>query len=74
MVSQSATSMSPSAATHDSFSAYAAAFRPLLGLPGDGALEVFNQAIGVKELMTSTASCVGISWSPAMHFPSSRRH
>lgn len=36
--------------THDSFSAYAAAFRPFLGLPGDGALEVFNQAIGVKEV------------------------
>lgn len=36
--------------SHDSFSAYATRFRPLLGLPGDGALEVFNQAIGVKEV------------------------
>lgn len=35
---------------HDSFTAYSARFRPLLGIVGDGALEVFNQAIGVKEV------------------------
>lgn len=35
---------------HDTFRAYAAQFRGLLGIPGDGALEVFNQAIGVKEV------------------------
>jgi uncharacterized protein YPO0396 len=35
---------------HDTFRAYAAQFRVLLGIPGDGALEVFNQAIGVKEV------------------------
>ena len=34
----------------DGFSAYAGRFRGLLGLPGDGALEVFNQAIGVKDV------------------------
>lgn len=34
----------------DSFSAYAGRFTGLLGLPGDGALEVFNQAIGVKDV------------------------
>lgn len=35
---------------HDSFSGYGAQFRPMLGVPGEGALEVFNQAIGVKEV------------------------
>ncbi|MFA5265566.1 MAG: SbcC/MukB-like Walker B domain-containing protein [Opitutaceae bacterium] len=35
---------------HDTFRAYSARFRSLLGIPGDGALEVFNQAIGVKEV------------------------
>jgi uncharacterized protein YPO0396 len=35
---------------HDTFRAYSAQFRGLLGIPGDGALEVFNQAIGVKEV------------------------
>ncbi len=34
----------------DSFSAYAEVFRGRLGLPGEAALEVFNQAIGVKEV------------------------
>mgnify|MGYP001428854457 CR=1 FL=1 len=34
----------------DSFSAYAETFRGRLGLPSDTALEVFNQAIGVKEV------------------------
>lgn len=34
----------------DSFSAYAEVFRSKLGLPGEAALEVFNQAIGVKEV------------------------
>lgn len=34
----------------ESFSGYAERFRGLLGIPSDGALEVFNQAIGVKEV------------------------
>ncbi len=34
----------------DGFSAYAGRFTGLLGLNGDGALEVFNQAIGVKDV------------------------
>ena len=34
----------------DSFSAYAETFRGRLGVPSDTALEVFNQAIGVKEV------------------------
>lgn len=34
----------------DEFSSYAARFTGLLGLKGDGALEVFNQAIGVKDV------------------------
>ncbi len=32
------------------FSSYSARFRSLLGIPGEGALEVFNQAIGVKDV------------------------
>jgi uncharacterized protein YPO0396 len=35
----------------DSFSAYSERFRSLLGIPGEAALEVFNQAIGVKEVI-----------------------
>ena len=34
----------------DSFTGYEERFRQLLGIPGTGALEVFNQAIGVKEV------------------------
>ena len=34
----------------DSFSAYAETFRSRIGVPSDTALEVFNQAIGVKEV------------------------
>ena len=34
----------------ESFSAYSEVFRGKLGLPGEAALEVFNQAIGVKEV------------------------
>jgi len=32
------------------FSSYSTRFRSLLGIPGEGALEVFNQAIGVKDV------------------------
>lgn len=32
------------------FSSYSSRFRALLGIPGEGALEVFNQAIGVKDV------------------------
>jgi uncharacterized protein YPO0396 len=35
----------------DSFSAYSERFRSLLGMPNETALEVFNQAIGVKEVL-----------------------
>lgn len=35
----------------ESFSAYSERFRSLLGIPNDTALEVFNQAIGVKEVL-----------------------
>lgn len=35
----------------DSFSAYSERFRSMLGIPNDSALEVFNQAIGVKEVL-----------------------
>src|SRR5262249_13741710 len=35
----------------DSFSAYSERFRSLLGIANDAALEVFNQAIGVKEVL-----------------------
>src|SRR5204863_923424 len=35
----------------DKFSAYATRFRSLLGIPNETALEVFNQAIGVKEVL-----------------------
>lgn len=35
----------------DSFSAYAERFTSLLGIANDAALEVFNQAIGVKEVV-----------------------
>jgi uncharacterized protein YPO0396 len=35
----------------DSFPAYSHRFRSLLGIPNDAALEVFNQAIGVKEVI-----------------------
>ena len=34
----------------ESFSAYAERMRPLLHIPGDKALEVFNRAIGMKEV------------------------
>jgi uncharacterized protein YPO0396 len=34
----------------DSFAAYAERMRPLLHIPGDKALEVFNRAIGMKEV------------------------
>ncbi len=34
----------------DRFSAYSEVFRARLGIPGENALEVFNQAIGVKEV------------------------
>src|SRR6185437_14377068 len=34
----------------DSFPGYEETFRGRLGIPGRGALEVFNQAIGVKEV------------------------
>lgn len=36
--------------TPASYSAYAEHFRRLLGIPGEAAMEVFNQAIGVKEV------------------------
>jgi uncharacterized protein YPO0396 len=36
--------------TYPSFAGYEEAFRRLIGIPGSGALEVFNQAIGVKEV------------------------
>lgn len=36
--------------TYNSFAGYEEAFRRLIGIPGAGALEVFNQAIGVKEV------------------------
>jgi len=35
----------------DSFAAYEETFRSRLGIPSKGALEVFNQAIGVKEIV-----------------------
>jgi len=35
----------------ESFTAYSERFRPLLGIANDAALEVFNQAIGVKEVL-----------------------
>lgn len=35
---------------YPSFPGYEEAFRRLIGIPGSGALEVFNQAIGVKEV------------------------
>jgi uncharacterized protein YPO0396 len=35
----------------ESFTAYAERFRSLLGIPNETALEVFNQAIGVKEVV-----------------------
>ena len=35
---------------YPSFAGYEEAFRRLIGIPGSGALEVFNQAIGVKEV------------------------
>lgn len=35
----------------DSFSAYSERFRSLLGIANEAALEVFNQAIGVKEVL-----------------------
>jgi uncharacterized protein YPO0396 len=35
---------------HDSFSAYAERMRKLLCIPGEKALEVFNRAIGMKEV------------------------
>lgn len=35
----------------DSFSAYSERFRSLLGVPNETAMEVFNQAIGVKEVL-----------------------
>lgn len=35
----------------DGFPAYSTRFRSLLGIPNDSALEVFNQAIGVKEVL-----------------------
>ncbi len=34
----------------ESFTGYSESFRRLLAIPGEGALEVFNQAIGVKEV------------------------
>ena len=36
--------------TPSSYTAYAEHFRRLLGIPGEAAMEVFNQAIGVKEV------------------------
>jgi uncharacterized protein YPO0396 len=36
--------------TYNSFAGYEEAFRRLIGIPGSGALEVFNQSIGVKEV------------------------
>lgn len=36
--------------TYTSFPGYEEAFRRLIGIPGAGALEVFNQSIGVKEV------------------------
>jgi uncharacterized protein YPO0396 len=36
--------------TPQSYTAYAEHFRRLLGIPGESAMEVFNQAIGVKEV------------------------
>jgi len=36
--------------TYNSFAGYEESFRRLIGIPGAGALEVFNQAIGVKEV------------------------
>jgi uncharacterized protein YPO0396 len=35
---------------YPSFAGYEEAFRRVIGIPGSGALEVFNQAIGVKEV------------------------
>ncbi len=37
--------------SYDSFSAYSEVFRSRLGIPNETALEVFNQAIGVKEVL-----------------------
>lgn len=36
--------------TYNSFAGYEESFRRLIGIPGASALEVFNQAIGVKEV------------------------
>jgi len=37
---------------YDSYSGYARDFHQRMGIPGEGAMEVFNQAIGVKEVVS----------------------
>jgi uncharacterized protein YPO0396 len=37
---------------YDSYSGYARDFQQRMGIPGEGAMEVFNQAIGVKEVVS----------------------
>jgi len=39
-------------AVYDGYAGYARDFQGKMGMPGDGAMEVFNQAIGVKEVVS----------------------
>jgi len=54
----------------DSFAAYAERMRALLHIPGDKALEVFNRAIGMKEVNDIDALYVNSCCPPPIHSPS----